>query len=363
MPLDTQNNASHGYQGITFENMLRSSVTCGVITIDAAGTVTSLTAEAGRALKLSPGKQPLTLHDLPAPLQAVIREVQSSGQPADNREMVLPLGERMVTFTVNAAPSLLEAAAVVISLKDDSSLAKLEQNLRRLDRLASVGTLSASMAHEIKNALVAVRTFSELLLEKNPDAELAEIVRREIGRVDLIATQMLQLSAPIEPNFSAVPVHKLLHHSLRLVQQGTLNKSISFRSDFRAEPDMLHGDDHQLEQAFLNLLFNAVEAMPSRGVLTVSTDLVMEEASDQLREQLSAAKLIRIRITDTGTGIDPAQLNHIFEPFFTTKENGTGLGLAITRRIVGEHGGAIHVEPSSGPGATFVILLPVRSNA
>ncbi len=355
---DSPTSGDAGYPG-NFENLLSASVTFGILALNSSGAITSLTAEAKDLLTLNSGKNPAFVSDLPAPLQTLIQELQKTGQPMVDRRIVLKNREdQLVSVTVNGALSVLETGGVVLGLKSDAAIARVEYNLRRLDRLASVGTLSASMAHEIKNALVAVRTFTELLLEKNPDADLANVVRREVGRVDGIASQMLRFAAPAQPRFAALRVHQLLDHSLRLLQHGNLNKQISIHSQWNAESDTLSGDDHQLEQAFLNLLFNAVEAIPEEGSLTVNTDLIPDETHSQLREQSEPARLLRIRITDTGVGIAPDKLHRIFEPFFTTKPSGTGLGLAVTHRIIKEHHGAIHVESAPGKGTTFIILLP-----
>ncbi len=358
MLIDTPTGGDAGYQG-TFENMPRPGVVSGILTVDSHGAVHALDAAAERMLNLNSAPRPLKLENLPTPLQVVIHEVQTTGKNAVNRRIAVAGNDGSpMDLAVNITRSILnDPASVIVALNVLSSANNAEQNLQRLDRLASVGTLSASMAHEIKNALVAVRTFIELLLEKNPDADLAGIVRREVSRVDSITSQMLRFSAPAQPMFSSVQMHKLLEHSLRLVQHGSVNKHISFQSDFQADLDVLSGDDHQLEQAFVNLLFNAIEAMPEEGSLTVSTDLIPDERQSELREG-EPGRLMRIRISDTGVGIPPDKLNHIFEPFFTTKQNGTGLGLAVTRRIVKEHHGAIHVESSIGQGTTFVILLP-----
>jgi signal transduction histidine kinase len=250
--------------------------------------------------------------------------------------------------------------SVVLVLRDIAPVGKLAQCLRRLDRLASVGTLSASMAHEIKNALVAIKTFVDLLLEKNPDAELAGVVRREMSRVDTIVCQMLKFSAPAHPAFRPVRLHEILDHSLRLAQHRAETKIITFQRDFHASPDFFSGDDHQLEQAFVNLLINGVEAIGAEGRLTVSTDLADDDSHNgavHLREGASA-RFLRLKFTDTGAGIEPENLRRIFEPFFTTKHGGTGLGLAVTRRIIEEHKGSIQVESHAGQGTTFTVLLP-----
>jgi signal transduction histidine kinase len=220
-----------------------------------------------------------------------------------------------------------------------------EQNLQRLDRLAGLGLLSAGMAHEIKNGMVAVKTFVDLLLEKNQDAELGEVVGRELERINAIVTQMLRFAAPGQAVFKTVRIHGLLDHSLRLVEHQISGKLISLDRDYKAAPDTVRGDEFQLQQALMNLLFNAVEAMGANGALTVSTEITGGQ--------------LRIQIRDTGTGVAPENLKRLFEPFFTTKKDGTGLGLAISQRIVLEHGGTITAQSENNKGSTFSISLPV----
>jgi len=351
-----------GWQG-TFENMLRASVASGILLVDSGDKISAITAEAERTLKAVQPGFPKQLEELPETLRHIIREVQQSQSAVVNRHMNLCGSAGSVPVVVNAARSVSDARGVVVAIKRDNSSDEMEQNLRRLDRLASVGTLSASMAHEIKNALVAVRTFTDLLLEKNSDSDLASIVRREVGRVDSIVSQMLRFAAPAQPRFSSIALHKVLDHCVRLVQHGKRHKQIAFKSEFSATPDALIGDDHQLEQAFVNLLFNAVESIESEGILSVSTDLVPDVGSGELREEASPKQWLRIRISDTGAGIPADKLGHIFEPFFTTKQTGTGLGLAVTRRIVRQHHGKIHVESVVGKGTTFIVLLPAGPSA
>jgi signal transduction histidine kinase len=221
-----------------------------------------------------------------------------------------------------------------------------EPNMRRLDRLASLGLLSAGMAHEIKNGLTAIQTFIELLLQKGEDRELAEVVGRELKRIDSLVSQMLRFAAPGKNTFADVNVHHLLDHSLRLVEHQISGKLISLKRDFKAEPCVICGDEFQLQQAFMNLLFNAIEAMGTNGDLTVSTEIV-------------GGKQLKIQIRDTGVGIAPENLGRLFEPFFTTKKNGTGLGLAISQRIVQEHGGGISAKSETNKGSTFTVSLPM----
>lgn len=224
------------------------------------------------------------------------------------------------------------------------------EKMQRLDRLANLGMLSAGMAHEIKNGMQAVKTFVELLLEKNQDAELGDVVRHELDRINAIVTQMLRMAAPASASFKAVRVHEVLDHSLRLLQPQVSGKLITVKKNYRAEADAVRGDDAQLQQTFMNLLLNALEAMGPNGTLTISTEIAAGE---------SGAHSLKIKIQDTGVGIKPENLAHLFEPFFTTKKNGTGLGLAICRRVVLEHHGTMEVQSETSQGSTFSISLPV----
>lgn len=223
----------------------------------------------------------------------------------------------------------------------------LQSNLRRLDQLANLGLVSASIAHEIKNGLVAINTFVGVLLEKESDHELAQMVMRELKRIDSLATQMLRLSSPKPTVFASVSLHETLEHSLRLLEHQFKSRLIAVQTDFRAGNDRVRGDESQLQQAFMNLLLNAAEAMGNHGQLWVATELFGE-------------RRLKIFIRDTGPGIATENLTRLFEPFFTTKRHGTGLGLAICQRVAEEHLGNIEVKSEPGHGSTFIITLPVE---
>lgn len=229
------------------------------------------------------------------------------------------------------------------------STAISDANLQRLDRLANLGTLSAGIAHEIKNGLVPIRTFIQLVLEKSDDRELAVTVERELKRIDSMVSQMLRFAAPKPAAFAQVRVQEVLDTSLRLLQHQIDDKMISVTRDYQAAPGIVDGDEAQLQQVVMNLLLNAVEAMTVNGVLTVSTNPGRDQRDGPWLE---------IQVKDTGVGIRKENLERIFEPFFTTKKNGTGLGLAISQRVVAEHRGRIEAHSEAGKGATFVILLP-----
>lgn len=229
--------------------------------------------------------------------------------------------------------------------------------MQRLDRLANLGTLSAGVAHEIKNGLTPIKTFIELLLQKSEqmdlageEKDLAVVVAKELARIDSMASQMLKFAAPKAAIFSSLQVQDVLEHSLRLLQHQLSGKMISVKRDYRAKLNTARADEARLQQVFMNILFNAVEAMGTNGTLTLSMEIV--EAGDK--------KSLLVQIHDTGVGISTENLSRLFEPFFTTKKNGTGLGLAISQRIIQEHQGKIEVKSELHKGSTFTISLPTQ---
>ncbi len=334
-------------------SLLQECLAYGVLVAGARGRLVACTPEAAALLGVPMARlQNAPVKSLPAPFPKLISEAARSGQPVTNREIRLKTSRRDATsLRVSILPVKSRAQSqVVVVLNNQTSVPAFEQNLRRLDRLASLGTLSASMAHEIKNGMVAIKTFIDLLMQRGQDTELTEVVSRELQRINAIVTQMMRFAAPKKATFATVHVHELLDHSLRLLHHQIAGKLISLQRRYQAQTDAVRGDDVQLQQAFMNLLLNALEAMDAKGALTVSTETV---------EGRRGARLMRIHIQDTGAGIARDNLERLFEPFFTTKKSGTGLGLAISQRIAHEHHGVIQVQSEVNHGSTFSVSIPV----
>jgi signal transduction histidine kinase len=339
-------------------------LTCGILAVDNEQRVCALNAEAERLIGSKASQlQYVTSDVLPAPLREVIRETIQIGQAIAGRQVILSepgAPERKVQVQSTLSGARGEAHGVILVLADLHRAFQLGMDMQRLDRLASIGTLAASMAHEIKNAMVAIKTFVDELVQRNRDAELSGLASRELRRVDAIVSQMLRFAGPGKPTFSPISLHRVLDHSLRLMQPQIESKRVRLRRSFLAHPDVVNGDGYQIEQVFLNLFLNALAAMEPEGLLSVSTEIVRSAPhGDELREE-SPEPMFQVTVTDTGPGIAPEVLARLFEPFFTTKPQGTGLGLAITRRIVTEHRGKISVESEPDRGATFRVMLPLR---
>jgi nitrogen-specific signal transduction histidine kinase len=346
-----------------FASGLSEFLATTVLVLDEDGNLVSLVGEAEPFLGFSSRRPlPQPFQALPAPLQKIVRECASSKAKLFHRRIDLDFeGRPPLAVSVRAVPVQpgKKGSSLVLVLNHFNVGGGIEESICKLERLASVGTLSASMVHEIKNALVAAKTFFDLLLEKHQDTELVDIVRREIGRIDSMVSQMLKFASPTRATQAAVHVHEILDHSLRLIQPQLDAKAIALDRSFAAGSDLISGDDYQLQQAFVNLLLNALEATGPNGAVSVATELIPRAA---LQDSTRRAQL-RVSIQDTGAGISPENMGRLFEPFFTTKVNGTGLGLPITHRIIQEHRGTIRVDSQPNKGATFSILLPALGPA
>ncbi len=360
-PDGTTNSKVIGADALNLTRILRDCFACAVLVVDRRGQIRFCTPAAEQALRWKLGKAAKAkLTTFPKPLRQLVQDCFAAKETMNSQTISLRPAKHARAM-LSASAVLVgsgRTAQVVVVLNDFSPLKHFEQNLRRLDRLASVGTLSAGMAHEIKNALVAVKTFVDLLAEKGDDAELTQTVGRELQRMDAIVRQMLKFVGPTRSAFAQVRVHESLDHALRLVQRQIDSKLISLDRRFNAAADTVRGDDFQLEQAFVNLLLNALEAMGTNGALTVSTEVIPPNPEVQSPAEFRTTPHIRVSIHDTGVGITAENMARLFEPFFTTKQNGTGLGLAICQRIVHEHHGSVSVQSEPNKGTAFHIFLP-----
>jgi len=271
---------------------------------------------------------------------------------------------RKTPVSITASPLRDDAGGFVGSillLRDDKRRKELEEDLKRADRLAMMGTLGAGLAHEIRNPLGGIKGAAQLLRRAvEGDASLCvytDIMIREVDRVNQLIEQLLDLSRPWQLNFAPVNIHEILEEVLLLEGQTAPEKSVTVKKLFDPSLPPIRGDRAQLMQVFLNLVKNAYQAMEHGGDLTLATRL---ETDFHVRAQgRQRSRFIWVDIADDGAGIKEADLPHIFSPFFTTKNSGTGLGLATCYRIINEHGGLIRVESTECKGTTFKVSLVV----
>jgi two-component system, NtrC family, nitrogen regulation sensor histidine kinase GlnL len=249
----------------------------------------------------------------------------------------------------------------ILLLRDVKHRIELEEDLKRADRLAMLGTLAAGLAHEIRNPLGGIKGAAQLLRRSvDGDSSLREytdIMIREVDRVDKLIGQLLDLSRPPQLTLAPVNIHEILDDVLLLESPTAGERKVTIQKKFDPSLPPIRGDRAQLTQVFLNLVKNAFQAMDKPGSLVITTRL---ETDYHVREQGTGRnRFIWVEISDEGTGIKQEDLTRIFAPFFTTKNSGTGLGLAISYGIIKEHGGIIRVESSEGKGTTFKVSLLV----
>lgn len=235
------------------------------------------------------------------------------------------------------------------------ALKKAEQQLMRADKLAALGRLAAGIAHEINNPLQPLLTNFELMLEdldqgQPADRELIEFAIRDVQRIKRIVSNLLDFARPSRPVFASLEMNDIVQEVLTLARKQLEQACIQVETRLEAR-QRCKGSADQLKQVLLNLVINAMEAMPNGGVLSISTADVLDNGQP----------CVQLIVADTGVGIPQSRLRQIFDPFFSTKPNGTGLGLAISHSIVTAHGGQIQVE--SQPNQTsFTICLPASEN-
>ena len=249
----------------------------------------------------------------------------------------------------------LKNARLYQDLKDRMlELQTTQQQLLQSAKLAAIGELAASVAHEINNPLTVVLGSSAVLLRKTPadSAAYAKITNiiNAANRAGKIVRDLLDFSRRREPQHESVNVNDLVRRSLDIVQARLASGAVETRLMLEEHLPPVMGDPDQLTQVFINLFANAVDAMPGGGTLTVQTSTLYADGA------------VSIRVADTGTGMDQTQIARIFEPFFTTKGEGkgTGLGLSVSLSIISKHGGNIEVESHPGQGTTMRVKLPER---
>lgn len=313
-------------------------------------------AVAGRAYETVIPKETVLFHMI----QAVINKPKSGGY----QEVRLEMDDRVKTILVGHS-TLIDSSGhtneVIFNLHDITDLKKLEARMRQKERLASLGTLAAGMAHEIRNPLSAIKTFVQLLPRKVDNAKFLEkfnrTVPRETERINQLVEELLELSRIPKYYFDPTDIAALLQDVLEIhmadIERCKIDPSLKFSDDL---PQVV-ADANQLMKAFHNLVQNAIQAMPSGGHLQITTAYttgdIVKEAEIQIGE-------VVVTVEDEGYGISSEKLKNIFDPFFTTKDTGTGLGLAITHKVITEHGGKIEVKSEEGKGTVFTVRLPVN---
>jgi len=342
------------------DNIL-STMDSGVIAVNAEGDISLFNPAAERLTGLRASElQNKSCQNLPAALAAPLRDTLDVHAPRSQFETAIehaqgvPVPLVCSTATLRHRNGSVHGALIVFS--DLTRLKDLEREKRRAERLASFGALASGVAHEIKNPLVAIRTFAELLPERFTDVDFREdfskVVIGEIARIDDLVGRLRGIAATAPPQLGIVDIREPLKETLALLRAQFEQTRTIARCDFQDPAPFVAVQEAQLKQLFLNLFLNAIEAMGHGGELTIRV----------VKRELHGGPSIVIEVSDTGPGISESVKANIFDPFFTTKPRGSGLGLAICRGIADAHRGTIRAESGpEGMGTTIIVEFPATA--
>jgi PAS domain S-box-containing protein len=342
------------------ENIVRA-MESAVVAVTSDGVVTLFNSAAERLTGIAVQKvKGAHLLGLPPTIATALQATLKTGHYETQVETAIRGTEGSLTPVVYSTSPLRDRAGVVLGavavFSDLTRVKELEADKRRTERLASIGAFAARIAHEIKNPLVAIKTFAELLPERFTEEDFrldfSKVVISEIDRIDDLVGRLRGFATPETRHLAPVMLHEPISETLALLRGQLEQSRISVTAHYEPELPMILGDAAQLKQLLLNLLLNAIDAMPDGGTLALA--LKQRDTID--------TSLVVLEITDSGAGIPAHLLQTVFDPFVTTKPQGSGLGLSICKGIADAHRATIRIDNNTrAPGTTAVVEFPALS--
>jgi PAS domain S-box-containing protein len=269
-------------------------------------------------------------------------------------------GRRLEIFGSAVKSKNKEEIGKVIVLRNITKISKLEERVKRTEKLAAMGETAANIAHEIRNPLGSIGLFASLLikeLKEKKNRDRASHIISAVKDMDNKISNLLMFARDQKPLMKEVSIHNVLKEIIIFSEQILGKENIILTANYEDVDPIIVGNAEMLKQVFLNLILNALQVMPGGGNLYIKTRI--SGGNDERKDSYNSN--VEISFMDTGRGIPDENIKKIFDPFFTTKEKGTGLGLAIANNIVDIHGGSIDVENNKGGGVTFNITFPVTT--
>ena len=326
----------------------------GLLVIDDQGDVSFMNDSAKLLFDAGGGdnRENLLNEHLPAQVQSLIVRLDTQ-RVVTEQEMVCSLArEREIPLGVSGARIVTEDGRLVgkiLIFRDLREVRRLQEEVKRKEKLAAIGSLAAGVAHEIRNPLSSIKGFATLFKTRfsseSDEHEAAEIMIHEVDRLNRVVTELIEYARPSNIRVRKSDVQELIAHSLSLIRQDAEMADVHVETDIADGISHVALDPDRMQQCLLNIYLNAIQAMPEGGTL-------------QVEVFRADNKRIGLRVSDTGKGIPEDDLAMIFDPYYTTKNRGTGLGLAMVLKIVEAHGGEITVTSREGKGTVFTMLLP-----
>jgi len=340
------------------------SIPTGVLTINRNGQITAVNPSAVATLKRSAEELLGQSYELMFPqgdtIRIVIDRALHSDYHVDHHDMPYRAGDQTRTIRLTTADLTGDEGrpvGVIVLLKDVTALLDLERRVRMADKLAALHTLSAGVAHELRNPLSAIDLNLHLLEEDLKEkgmpatqgARYLHVLNAECRRLSVILDNFMKFARPGSVGLHEVDVKALLGHILALMRFEAEERKVRLEQVTEEDLPPVLGDETQISQVLVNIIVNSFHAMPNGGLCQITAG----------QRETDGKPWVEITVKDNGVGITKEQISHLFEPFYTTKSHGTGLGLAIAYRIMQDHGGSIQVSSVPGSGTTVVTQFPL----
>jgi two-component system sensor histidine kinase PilS (NtrC family) len=356
----------------TFNRNIIQSLDSGLLTVDLSGKIIFLNRTAERILQKNEEElKQLSIYDLFPKIKEVLdRTKTKTPDPSDEYQRHQTLfttyngGNIYLGFSIS---SLTDPEGSMIGhtliFQDITKFIEMEEQVKRVDKMAAIGLLAAGMAHEIRNPLASLSGSIQMLKSELPledhQQKLMEIVLRESERLNALVTDFLLFAQPPKSNRRPWEIKKVIEDTIDLfILSPSFREGIRIKRPRTRENIQLTIDPDQMKQVFWNLLANATQAISGTGEISIHLQKVNGASWGTGLASPKGKEWAKVSIADSGNGINEQEKEKIFEPFFTTKENGTGLGLSIVHKIIENHNGTIKVESELGKGSTFTIYLP-----
>ncbi|MFQ5753565.1 MAG: PAS domain S-box protein, partial [bacterium] len=360
-----------------FNESIIQSIGSGLITIDLERKITSFNTGAEEVLGYSEQEVIGKSLDEVFTKENCVKLLPNINDPAQgllNREMQLTSKEGHLVYVGFTVTPRFDAqkrrVGTIIAFKDITQIKQMQVEVQRMDRLASMGVLASGIAHEIRNPLAGIKTIAQTLEEEialeDPRREYLSRIVRQVNRMDDLLKTIFSYAKPRHPKRKFHRFQEIIQEVVALLDNRIRGQSVKYYESYHADLPLIYVDFYQIQQVFVNLFLNALDAMPNGGELKleahprITTLQRVDRRGRAFSVQNKSALYAEVNLMDTGEGIKPEALPSIFNPFFTTKPQGSGLGLAIVYRIMAEHEGDIQVESHVNKGTTFKLLMPTE---